>query len=102
MEGEEILMMPITCYLCGDNAEYKDVNGGKAILCPNCLYYWLSSIVLHLYFEKQNGSELLDQADKDRLKNYIRENYDREKCTVIPIDIKTLLKVTGKKSESYR
>jgi len=91
-------MMPINCYLCGDNAEYKDVNGGIAIRCPNCLYYWLSPIVLHLYFEKQK----LDQVDKDRLKNYVRENYDREKCTAVPINIKTFLKVTGKISEGYR
>jgi hypothetical protein len=94
-------MKPTTCYLCGDNAEYKDVTGGIAIRCPNCLYYWLSSMVLHLYFEKHNGSELLDQANKDRLKNYIRENYDREKFTGVPINIKTFLKVTGIKSEGY-
>ena len=93
-------MMPITCYLCGKDAESRGVKGGKVILCSNCKYYWLSSNALLYYFERKDGSELLDQTDKDKLINYIKKYYDPKEGEAVRIYSDTIVMLTGKKSVS--
>ena len=95
-------MYPITCYLCGGEAKYKDLPDGQAIDCPACLFYSLTSRVILFHFEKESGSGYLEQSDKDQLIEYIKKKYDSQKRTYVPIDSEIIIEVTGAKSIKYR
>ncbi len=91
----------INCYLCNEQAqreEYFDKTRIVRINCPKCKKYLLTQEALYFYFERKDGKIILDKIDKKKLSDYVIERYNPEKNEAIPINIRIIEAVTGKRS----
>ncbi len=94
-------MMPIKCYLCNGDAQYKDIPEGRCVLCPDCTYYYVTRGALKFYLKRET-EPLLDAADIGKLIMYVQDNYDEEEGVAVKLEMETIGSVTGKKSIHYR
>lgn len=91
----------IKCYLCESEANQEegyDTSRNVRINCPKCTKYELTDMAIKFYFKRDNGKELLNQEDKEKLSEYVRRHYNPEKVIPVRIDIKMIEVLTGKKS----
>lgn len=88
----------IECYLCGGEATLlkPDTSRDKIVECGSCANrYRLTSFALKFFFEREDGKEILNDSDKEKLSWYVYSHFVR----ITPDVIK---KVTGKESVIYR
>ncbi len=87
----------IECYLCGSEATLlePDTSRDKIVECGSCANrYRLTSFALTFFFEREDGKEILNDSDKEKLSRYVYEN-------VVLIDPDVIKKVTGKESVGF-
>lgn len=91
----------IRCYLCGSEVlqeEEYDTSRNVRVNCSKCMKYELTDMAIKFYFKRDNGKELLNQEDKEKLSEYVRRHYNPEKVIPVRIDTRMIEVLTGKKS----
>lgn len=92
----------IKCYFCGNEViqeEGYDTSRKVRVNCsPKCRKYELTGGAIKFYFKRDNGKELLNQGDKEKLSEYVRKHYDSAKELPVFMNIRIIEAVTGKKS----
>lgn len=100
----------VSCYLlCGSQAQRVDnykLDGGPGIAdnilveCPECGEYVITDRAQHFMFFPKDGKAILDEADKKKLSDYVRNNRGCGKSVVLSMDV--IKMVTGKESVNIR
>jgi len=100
----------VSCYLlCGSQAQrvdhYKSAEGPSIadnilVYCPGCGEYVITDRAQLFMFFPKDGKEILDEADKKKLSDYVRKNGSRGKPVVLSMDV--IKMVTGKESVNSR
>ncbi|MBE3046928.1 hypothetical protein IMZ48_31245 [Candidatus Bathyarchaeota archaeon] len=68
--------------------------------CPGCGEYVITDRAQLFMFFPKDGKAILDEADKKKLADYVRNNRNRGKPVVLSMDV--IKVVTGKESVSTR
>lgn len=91
----------ISCYLCNAQAKQEegfDTSRNIRVICRECKTYLLTYETLRFFFMRKDEEAVLNDEDKKKLSDYVREHYDDEEDEPVPIFTNTITAVTGKQS----
>ena len=69
----------IECYCCGKNAlqgDSPDKTEHKVVECPHCQTYEITDEAIEFFFSKDDTKELLSDEEREKVSEYIQENFD--------------------------
>lgn len=96
----------IKCYLCDADTAIEETAFDTArnlrVRCLICKYYLLTTGAMKLYIKREDGKQLLNEKDKEKLRMYVMENYHPKKDEPVRIDTKVIKAVTGKQWVDYK
>jgi hypothetical protein len=71
----------INCYLCSNHKAKKSIGAFRNITidCPECTVYQVTNKVIKVIFERDNGKEILNEHDKNKIIGYVKRYCEQEK-----------------------
>jgi hypothetical protein len=100
----------VTCYLlCGTKVRQVDgyklkegpgVTRNILVDCPECGKYVITDHAQQFYFFREGDKVILDEADKRKLSDYVKNNYSRNNPVILSMEV--IKAVTGKESVNIR
>jgi len=91
----------IICYFCGSKAYQKDspeTTDSKIIECPSCTLYEVTEGAIAFFLKREDGQEFLCEEQKEKLSEYIQENFNPKHPSPVSLTIKEIEQIADKTS----